>query len=1047
MTVKLAIACQEIEAVVRFTPSRGLTHLEEATLGALLCGRDSVEDVGTFLGIGRRLAVDVIHGLWSLGHVTVDFSTGQVSVTDQGRTAQLDADQEVVGTIQATTRTFLHEPISGAVLSSRAASRVPEEALNVPRDVVTSTDDIARDQLLRLVQQEVDELPAGERPLADRVLDVSLGPRSLRRASRDRRVVVDASVRFDEAGRVRVRVLGPVLGDRSARLLEGHLEHLCDASPNLPFVQSLRAQARDQLSDQPLAAERLLEQVRAAVERTRAASEAGHLKEATDLIDADRTLDAAIARMEGNAAALTQVLGPDAVLDASEQLIDAARRQVVIAAPQLRYRGMNRLLPSITEALKREVRVVVMWGDRAGSELDTQLASLRADLIRTFGDRVVWSTRSGRMRVRALVSDGEAMLVGSSVVDGSGAGSDGRSVGLRVGRPSADAAPPEAIVGTLTLIRNSFPDIDLASAIEVDLAAGVEAEQRDRQLVEQLYQRTRDAEGDLRPVAVDAWTGHLIRREVAIDACRRGPSITVHRGAGSRSALLELLREDPGPVSIRSRRVHPAAIDAGLVDTLQNSAGMTPVHIGSKGLTIEDERLARIGDWRAVGEPVDASLLVTSRRTLLTTFDLLSDVASGATDAVGFVADDPALARILLHHLDGLADPAPEASVLARPDEPEGRLGPLLELASAKDRRTRVAVIDRVVVDDPDPFELLDRWGRSQADEILRRGAAVALRSGEDSAASQRWADWLVDDALRRGRYVEAAALAAAVAPLGTLRPATLLACCPLEGAWVDAGALDIALELDGAPPAEATVAVAGLAYELLFRPEVGFDGGDAIEMVALETSKSWQALAAAAVTFRRTCWAAVPIGYINDQVTSAVGIAERETEWTALHRTIDDMRQRRQRWSFNTGLAIHDFLFSEGGFLAAIDAAATGGDADRARVVELLPTDVRGTIDAAVHTRGEPPMAWSKHRAYLRDVEASVESARRLARAVIEGAEPRPAELVLRATEDLVRTLGPEAGVLAVEVETTDSPLGGPLRTLLRRLDSVLRWGAEVRV
>ena len=221
MIVQLAIAAQEIEAQVRLTTEQGLTHLEEAIVGALLCGHDTAEELGEFLGIGARMAVDVLHGLWARGHVTVDFSDGRVEVTSEARAAQLDPDRRLEsGTVQVEPRSFLHEPISGAVLSRTASRRVPDDAVVLPRDLVTSPDDVPRDQLVQLLQRELNELEEGPR-LASRVLDVSLGPRSTRRAGKDRRVVVEAAVHLDDAGRVRLRFLRSPFGDRASRLLEG----------------------------------------------------------------------------------------------------------------------------------------------------------------------------------------------------------------------------------------------------------------------------------------------------------------------------------------------------------------------------------------------------------------------------------------------------------------------------------------------------------------------------------------------------------------------------------------------------------------------------------------------------------------------------------------------------------------------------------------------------------------------------------------------------------------------------------------------------------
>lgn len=475
--VTIAVPC-EVFDVVLSADDDGPTDLERALLLFLAASpRARLNDVLSFLGLGERMAMDLVTQLWQAGYILVDAVHGAISLE----------------------RRWL-EPVRGGVWDEMRSARRLSETVSLMRELVSG-------QIVEDIASRASPQPGSDGPilvsssLAESATQVGLAgiamanlkPGSpLRARARSVRAEVSArpgrglnwlSMEFE------AKVDPHVQGSLTLRAVPG--DHITRARLGPGIAKSLTAWALDN-PEHPAVAQLLRE---AASEGLRhGVSLPGRIEVLTGQIGAgmeapkDHAHDAV--RWRGELAALTAEVealeaargktvlrigaeaGPAAVLG----LAAAFDHQLILASPAIDYEGLQILSTTAVarlKALPMDASMVVLWGGQGQRQLPENALSYLHRTARETADassaRFMSSPRASRIAAALAVMDGRRVLYASA--SPLLAGGDGRAPDepasfdylLDITAPSPSPIPRRV----LEIARERAPDFDIASQIDL----------------------------------------------------------------------------------------------------------------------------------------------------------------------------------------------------------------------------------------------------------------------------------------------------------------------------------------------------------------------------------------------------------------------------------------------------------------------------------------------------------------------------------------------------------------------------------------------------
>lgn len=1090
LPVELAIPCRLITLQVRTGPEAGMTTLEGFVARAILLGRTRVSRIAELFAVPDRMIIDVISSLWSKGHITVDLDGGTIDLSASARETLArrgtlaDADQQI------QPRKFLFEPITGLIFLERHGVTRPREAsLRMPLANGITETDISREELVRAVQSAVrDDRRHGIRA---NVLDVSFGNPILREPTSLRWLHLQVQVRRDPAtGRIWIGIDNPLWGATARQRLGSHIAELADTEPDLPFVRQLLGRAEVELEQGErlgILMERMNEKVRdldttdpTLVLNRQAELRALSLRIQERLADVNRTR-----------AAVVPVRNASGQDWAAETLIDSARRQLLIVTPTLSYQRLNSLLPNLRKAAKRGVRVVIMWGRAPDERLAPRVQSALDELVLAGQSRMMLPRRSSRTDACVLVQDDDRALVGSYGPLSADAPGD-RQVSVLVEPAERGPRPVPAVVDLLVWARQNYPywrdgrqimlhrhefdpDGDVEDYVPVTAELPLPDVEDDTLIDAAAVRLWADNWAECR----DAFTAAVAA------AAQVGAALEVVADGDNRSAFWEALRSAGRQVVIADDAVSSRATDTALVTEIrarrQAGAAVLLVHPALSASSNAGRQLAGLEEGPGqvavrLGRP-GTRASVADDEILIGSFSPLAGTDSAGPGTrrsqLGLHIQDKAFAAELARALGAAApaDDPPGPAAAVRPPGQAGTAWPVLRKArAAPDGAGFGNCVAESLRDVAEPWRVLDIWnGAVPADpawdsgtldgdppsprdrvpqrEIRIAAAALLRTTARQADGAGKWARWMVADAWERRCFVEAAMLGRLLPrDMGGLYSSAVLATA-LEIGPLGPVAGEAAWDLIGGEAAASSAGAAGALGELLLW--AGPDGLEALEVLADSLPAAWQRLASEATRyFHGEASGPLPLGAFTAAGARVSDRLTAERQQTELSERIDKLEALRRRFSFDTGLALHQSLFSGDGMLSVIRSALQGGDpAALAGLRPRLPADVRRHMDNLIAAADERPMEWHSQVSFLRSVEDIVRTARELADAAAFAgdSQSRDSDALIRRCEKLARHVASSWDSLFAEATSSvAAPYGQPMLALLDKLNPLARWAWE---
>ncbi|WP_107424270.1 hypothetical protein [Kitasatospora albolonga] len=1079
--VQIALPCRRLTLKVVVCPENGRSVLEDLVMKAVAAEVTTVEDLARLFVLPYRVTRDVVASLWGRGLLSVDLVSGRFDLGDSVRETMNAASDSALEDASAVTesRDYLYEPISGSFFPDNNGTRTPPQGtLRAPVNESIRAHDLPPGELLAAVQvATARDRKAGYRR---RILSVGFGNPLLRPADDIRWLTVSARIQIDE-DTDRLNVLLDETEIRTWSVLAGERIHdyfaaLGDERPDFPLVQELRGSAERVLVAQD-GMSTLFRRLDDAIDRIAVSGlpETGSAEEdlpkemestAWQIQDRTEALRQARAR-------LTTVQDAQGHLWAFRELLSQARTQVVIITPTIHYAALNSLLGDLRSALDRGIRLVVSWGRTPSDSLPPEVRSAFSELAYRYKSQVLLSQRSARTGGCVVIQDNLRALVSSHSLLEVPARAGARSLGVLVEPSEHGAAVPQCIADLLRGLQRSWYPGQEAMQIRSrsqDFNADAEdgAAPVSGFVPVSAPPLPADGTAEMRRIWLESWREHREALHAVVRAVvREDPSVTLVAGGEHDDFLWQALHGAVDRLVLADDRVTPQAATERVATALRTRAAEgARVHVAHPRLHDTDA----VKSFATLASSNRPGLVV--RRTAAPARVVIADdtVQIGSFAPLGHTRS-PAAGRpeagghlgIRVQSGAFATEVATLLGVAQTPDQapPTGRPGPGLAPVAARTGAVTMAcgalvrvrqapgtrygeVLTEVMSALDDPWTLLEVW-QDQGIPVtdIRRGAATLLRLGDRIPGAQRdrWAGWLVGDAWGRHRFVEASLIGRLLPADGDgLTSHLCVAAVPVELGPLGAGLGDAVSTLES-DHANAVGAVGGLAEVLFWN---GREGEVVVEAVGDTLPRVWREFAESAVVHARGTRHALPLDLFETQLSSAPSEAEVEARWEAVAELSDQIRRRRQRFSFNSGLAIHDGLFGADGLLTQVERAARGDVLVRTEIAPRFHLDLQEHMDRLVSDAGEQPVEWRKQRPYFRRIEGLVLEARRLT--YHEENRDGTAPGIERGWREFAAATALHWNALSSEAEALPHPYRHPLSAVLHRLGPLAQWSREHR-
>jgi hypothetical protein len=845
VATRIYLPCDVVGVVVRFRYGSSLSNMESVALRIIATERPggrpwSLGDLEHLLCLGRKVTFELVFDLLRRGYITLDLTNDEVMATAEVLAHLRNRTfGELAGAEQSRERIeVMIDRLSGHV-GPPGGSRTPlAPRLAFPAE---GTGDVADDEvrgapLLRAIdqtmrirreQRTVDE-PEGVRTIGAattrsrgvptrhlEVLEAHLESRAGRRMVERRWMPLDVRVVEDpDTGRLRVRVVGGDLPTDRRERVAARIAQFAEDRPDHDFVRALRAASERDDADAPSLAElvRRLEHDAAAASTAPAGSRRQlHLQLADTARRAEEQLRLDIAA-EVNARV---VGGFDEHQQAVKLLIERARHQLVLACPVLHGEAIRPLMPALESAVRREVKVILLWGSRHGEEIPEAVLNrlfYLAELEMTGGrPHFLFSQQPCRSNASIVVADDRHALVTGFPFLAEPSSRRVAPLGIRI--DAARQGPCAPVESLLQWARDRAPDYLLGKAFttrHADFPAQVRAtpdESEDPYApLEALARMVPEAPPDDEDPTVaarartwaQAWVHHG-RALKALLAARTLPQAhTVENGA-HRDLLWHGLRRAERRLVISADQLAQEVVKrpfaGALEQRLEAGVQVRIVHRGSSSRDpnrpdprmLLDDLAARFPAGRCEVARVEASAraFVSDNETVVGSFDFLSHkgfyasqggrrlraelglwltgerIADDVAAAVGAPATPPTPRRTPLPEAAGerANRPAPAEDLLAGGAGAADALLGALAAAPDANLAARSAIIRDAVLAVPTPWQLLATLRDAAVDkEVLRIAVAAALRGRllDSNPQVATWAQWLLQERWSEHAFLEA---------------------------------------------------------------------------------------------------------------------------------------------------------------------------------------------------------------------------------------------------------------------------------------------------
>jgi phosphatidylserine/phosphatidylglycerophosphate/cardiolipin synthase-like enzyme len=473
--VEVFIPCELFSVQIVSAPSETLSDLEQLILCAVHGGADSLSALDTLFGLGERPLLDIVFDLLQSDDLTVNLETGKIVVSEEVGRAVVSKTLASFRSSERheTTIDLLYDLVGGSVMRLQPAARaVSREHCALPllkEGSYRRTRGRGRAELIRVVSAIWSATTQSGRKLRILAANLALPLRSSAPQQGEvRHVLMEVTCDLDPVSRkLKVTVLSPAnLPPRARSSIEVALAKLVEDKPQSPFSKLLLRSAEVVAEGIRVeGAEELVAGLQAMVDRLEAINPGTLPAWHEDLVRQAESCAEAILEETDSQAEIVPIVRLDEQMQAIQELIGAAQRQVVLSCPFLKYEAFNPYRDAIGAALKRGVRVFLIWGmDKPG--LDSGLLSM-FETFSSFSPGFFVAEKPARCHAKFVICDASSMLVTSYNFLNRPAAGGAFELALRL-RSLRNEEPCQAALDLLERSSEIFPDYHAGALISAD---------------------------------------------------------------------------------------------------------------------------------------------------------------------------------------------------------------------------------------------------------------------------------------------------------------------------------------------------------------------------------------------------------------------------------------------------------------------------------------------------------------------------------------------------------------------------------------------------
>jgi signal transduction histidine kinase/phosphatidylserine/phosphatidylglycerophosphate/cardiolipin synthase-like enzyme len=811
--VRVKLGFRDTLSPLEETALRVIAAMEADDDGARPGHGTDVRELASFLGLGYRVVLDLVHDLWRAGYLVVDFSSNAIGLSPNVRELLEEGRLTELAGVEAEDRDveLMVERLTGFVMPSRGP-RAPGDRRLAVRFMGTNLGlaDAGQAEVNQAIRSwlRYRETPRGgdgadedelmPRGRERRILSVRAAPQDRSAPAGRRWYRLDVQAEINEAsGRLIITVVDKRFPADRRELASDRLTRLAEEFPREPFVTRLRAIAEEKLVVPP-PLEEVIDRLAARVADGESVPSGQRRREHLEWMDESGRIDGMIGDRLAHEVDAELVVGGVEHSAVVAQLIDDAQTQLVIACPWITDHGLERITPQLRKAIDRGVQVVIVWGIGHQATLPENVGNALDSLARQSRTAPMLRPQvSANTHAKLVVCDDRAALVTSRNV--LSATRERPEAGLLLRVP--DDHENAAIRDLLGWVSINMPGSDSRSVMNADRFPGRPAPAvgeppgsaprpvapANAPVTVQPEEPTEDPD---QPGAVRAWTlawtEHIAALRTRL-ADRPRPAVRLVEDGAHRELLWLALRIAERRVVIASGQVTDEVVNERMVDAigglLVRGVAVTIGYDGNGAADRGQAALAALADLSATYPDLlrlnpstgHAKVLVWDDDVVVGSFNYLSYSGYGSSGGRHLMRSELSVRLTSAALADSVAAFCGEpAEVTARVSgsraepaaAPPGFGLPAMATAQriltpAPGQRPGTAVRAELAgTDDPWPvLEALERLGNA----TVRRSAiayCLAYHAADVSAdVVTHWRRRLVDELVCVGAFVEAAIL------------------------------------------------------------------------------------------------------------------------------------------------------------------------------------------------------------------------------------------------------------------------------------------------
>lgn len=421
--VKLYLPCEVFSVRAVVGPSRSLSQIEQLILRAVHAGANTLPALELIFGIGARPMLRLVLSHINRGHLEIDYENGMLRVGTQVEEAIEDKALGALDSVDVAVRPIrlAYDLVAGTVQRVRRTGRLVRSGYTVePQRARGSYRKLEKSTLMRAADEVAHRwtTPAGQ-PLKVIELGLELGEAPTLAGSGEQ-FVLELEVRANRDSATDFLQLAIVRPDDLGALVQRRLETELTRLANLPdpplALKNLRDASLVSVPETSLGLGERVAELRILVARLAGADPGTYHDWQRTLAQHAEGAELILAEQGARSLEHRVIRSQDEQVDLIRKMIGRARRQLVLAGPFLGYEAVVQYRSEIEEALRRGVRVFVLWGITSSgsrSGLGTGLSSWFGRLEKEFPNGFFRSEMPANVHAKFVVGDASELFVTS----------------------------------------------------------------------------------------------------------------------------------------------------------------------------------------------------------------------------------------------------------------------------------------------------------------------------------------------------------------------------------------------------------------------------------------------------------------------------------------------------------------------------------------------------------------------------------------------------------------------------------------------------------